>query len=56
MTAGKTERQRGKEILEGKAVEEKERMPEKANCLLLLLLIFTFPKLHKLSSKHHLTE
>lgn len=56
VTTGKTERQRGKEILEGMAAQEKERMPGKANCLLLFLLLFTFPKLHKLSSKYLLTE
>lgn len=41
---------------EGKAVQEKERIPGKANCLLLFLLFFTFPKLHKLSSKYFLRE
>lgn len=56
VTAGKTERQSGKEKLEGKAVQEKERLPGKANCLLLFLLFFTFPKLHKLLSKYLFRE
>lgn len=54
MTAGKRGSKERK--WEGKAVQEKERMPGKANCLLLFLLFFTFPKLHKLSSKYLLTE
>lgn len=41
---------------EGKAVKDKERTPGKANCLLLFLLFFTFPKLHKLTTKYLLTE
>lgn len=41
---------------EGKAVQDKERTPRKANWLLLFLLFFTFPKPHNLSSKYLLTQ
>lgn len=54
LVSGKAERQR--EEMGGQGSTGEIRMPEKANCLLLFLLFFRFPRLHELSSGYLLLQ